>query len=113
MFINNFDPVAFEFFSIEIRWYSLSYVFGILFGWVLSKKFFIFDLKIKQKFDDFVTYLILAIIIGGRLGYIIFYNLDYFLNNPIDTLKIWHGGMSFHGGLIGVIFVSIWYAKKK
>ena len=112
MFINNFDPVAINFFSIEIRWYSLSYIFGILIGWVLAKKFFIYDQEIKKRFDDYVTYLIVGIIVGGRLGYVIFYNLDYYLNNPINILKIWEGGMSFHGGVIGIIIISIWFAKK-
>ena len=112
MFINNIDPVALQIFSIEIRWYSLSYIFGILFGWILSKKFFIFDAAIKQKFDDYISYLILGIIIGGRLGYVLFYDLPYFLNNPINILKIWEGGMSFHGGLVGVIVASIFFAKK-
>ncbi len=112
MFINNIDPVALQIFSIEIRWYSLSYIFGILFGWILSKKFFIFDIAIKQKFDDYISYLILGIITGGRLGYVLFYDLSYFLNNPINILKIWEGGMSFHGGLVGVIVVSIFFAKK-
>ena len=112
MFINNFDPVAIEFFSLEIRWYSLSYIFGILFGWIIGKKFFISDPRINEKFDDFITFVILGIIIGGRLGYVIFYNSNYFFNNPIDIIKIWEGGMSFHGGLIGVITASIWFSKK-
>ena len=112
MFINNFDPVALEFFSFEIRWYSLSYIIGILLGWILSKKFFIINQEIKKKFDDYITYLILGVIIGGRLGYVLFYDLEYFSKNLIDVLKIWQGGMSFHGGLIGVIAVSIWFAKK-
>ena len=112
MFINNFDPVAFNFFSFEIRWYSLSYVFGILIGWFLAKKVFINDQEIKTRFDDYITYLILGIIIGGRLGYVLFYNLNYYLDNPIDILKIWEGGMSFHGGVIGIIISSIWFANK-
>ena len=112
MFINNFDPVALEFFSFEIRWYSLSYIVGILLGWILSKKFFIINQEIKKKFDDYITYLILGVIIGGRIGYVLFYDLEYFSKNLIDVLKIWQGGMSFHGGLIGVIAVSIWFAKK-
>ena len=112
MFINNFDPVAFNFFSFEIRWYSLSYIFGILIGWVLAKKFFINNQEINKRFDDYITYLIFGIIIGGRLGYVLFYNLDYYLDNPIDTLKIWEGGMSFHGGVIGIIISSIWFANK-
>ena len=112
MFINNFDPVAFEIFSLEIRWYSLAYIFGILLGWMLAKKLFIQNIEIKNKFDDYVTYIIIGIIIGGRLGYILIYNLSFYLNNPLDIFKIWQGGMSFHGGLIGVIFASIIFAKK-
>ena len=112
MFINNFDPVAIEILTFEIRWYSLAYITGIMIGWILSKKVFITDEKIYQKFDDYITYLILGIIVGGRLGYVLFYNLDYYSNNLIDILKIWEGGMSFHGGLLGVIFVSILFAKK-
>ena len=112
MFINNFDPVAFQIFSLEIRWYSLAYIIGILMGWILSKKIFISDDEIREKFDDYLTYLILGIIIGGRLGYVIFYNFNYYINNLIDILKVWQGGMSFHGGLLGIIFASILFAKK-
>ena len=112
MFINNFDPVAVQIFSIEIRWYSLAYIIGIVLGWILSKKIFISDNEIKEKFDDYITYLILGIIIGGRLGYVIFYNFEYFSSNFIDVFKVWQGGMSFHGGLLGIIFISIWFAKK-
>jgi len=112
MFINNFDPVAIQIFSLEIRWYSLAYIIGILSGWILSKRIFISDQNLKDKFDDFITYIILGIIIGGRLGYVFFYNFNYYSNNLTDIFKIWQGGMSFHGGLIGVIIVSIWFAKK-
>ena len=112
MFINNFDPVAISLFSLEIRWYSLSYIAGILAGWFLAKKIFIIDFGLKEKFDDYITFLIIGIIVGGRLGYVLFYDLNYYSNNLIDILKIWQGGMSFHGGLIGVIIVSILFAKK-
>ena len=112
MFINNFDPVAIQIFSMEIRWYSLAYITGILLGWVLSKKIFISIPSLKEKFDDFITYIILGIIVGGRLGYVIFYNLEYYSNNLTDVFKVWQGGMSFHGGLIGVIIVTIWFSKK-
>ena len=112
MFINNFDPVAFSLFSIEFRWYSMAYVFGILIGWIVAKKFFIRNDEIKEKFDDFITFLILGIIIGGRLGYVILYNFDYYINNLLEIFKIWQGGMSFHGGLLGVIFATILFAKK-
>tara|TARA_B100000282_G_scaffold230872_1_gene173296 strand:+ start:123 stop:464 length:342 start_codon:yes stop_codon:yes gene_type:complete len=113
MFINNFDPVAIQIFSLEIRWYSIAYIIGILIGWILSKKIFISNNEIKEKFDDFITYVILGIIIGGRLGYVIFYNFNYYVNNFFDIFKIWQGGMSFHGGLIGIIIASILFSKKK
>ena len=112
MFINNFDPVAFQIMSFEIRWYSLSYIFGIIIGWILCKKILIKNTNINQKFDDYITYLIIGVILGGRLGYIIFYNLNYYLNNFFDIFKIWQGGMSFHGGLLGVMVASILFAKK-
>jgi len=112
MFINNFDPVAVQILSIDIKWYSLAYIVGILLGWILSKKIFISDQNIKEKFDDFITYLILGIIVGGRLGYVFFYNFSYYSDNLLEVIKIWQGGMSFHGGLIGVIFASFLFAKK-
>ena len=112
MFINNFDPVAFQIMSFEIRWYSLAYIAGIIIGWMLCKKIFIQKSDINEKFDDYVTYLVIGIIIGGRLGYIIFYNFNYYINNLFDIFKVWEGGMSFHGGLIGIIIASILFTKK-
>ena len=112
MFINNFDPVAIQIFSIEIRWYSLAYIFGILIGWLYCKKILIKDINISKLFDDLIAYLIIGIILGGRLGYVIFYNLKYFSSNPVEILMIWQGGMSFHGGLLGVLASTIIYAKK-
>ena len=112
MFINNFDPVAFQIFSFEIRWYSLAYVFGIILGWFYCKKKLIKDQKILNLFDDLITYLIIGIIVGGRLGYVIFYNLEYYLKNFSEILMIWNGGMSFHGGLIGIIFATVIFSKK-
>ena len=112
MFINNFDPVAFQIMSFEIRWYSLAYILGIVIGWILCKKIFIKNSDISDKFDDYITYLIIGIILGGRIGYIIFYNFSYYLDNIFDIFKIWQGGMSFHGGLLGVIASSYIFAKK-
>ena len=90
MFINNFDPVAIEIFSLEIRWYSLAYIIGILLGWYFAKRVFISN-NIKDKFDDYITYVIIGLILGGRLGYVLFYNLKYYLKllllgfgNPIQ-----------------------------
>ena len=112
MFIINFDPVAFQIMSFEIRWYSLAYILGIVIGWLLCKKIFIQKSDIAEKFDDFLTYSIIGIILGGRLGYVIFYNFDYYITNILDILKFWQGGMSFHGGLLGIIVASILFAKK-
>jgi phosphatidylglycerol:prolipoprotein diacylglycerol transferase len=98
--------------SFEIRWYSLAYILGIVVGWLLCKKIFIQKLDISEKFDDFVTYLVIGIILGGRLGYVIFYNFDYYITNILDIFKVWQGGMSFHGGLLGIIIASILFGKK-
>ena len=112
MFINNFDPVAFQIMSFEIRWYSLAYILGIVIGWILCKKIFIKKSDISEKFDDYITYLIIGIILGGRIGYIVFYNFSYYSDNFLDIFKIWQGGMSFHGGLLGVIVSSYIFAKR-
>jgi len=112
MFINNFDPVAIEIFSLEIRWYSLAYIAGIVLGWYYAKKYFVTK-NIFSKFDDYITYVIIGLILGGRFGYILFYNFEYYSNNLIDIFKIWQGGMSFHGGVLGIIITSIIFSKKK
>ena len=112
MFINNFDPVAFNFFALEIRWYSLSYIFGIILAWVYCKRFLIKDERELKLFDDLISFLIIGIIVGGRLGYVIFYNPIYYLKNPIEILMLWNGGMSFHGGTLGVIFATYLFSKK-
>jgi phosphatidylglycerol---prolipoprotein diacylglyceryl transferase len=112
MFINNFDPVAFQFLSLEIRWYSLAYIAGIILGWIYCKKKIIKDRLILNLFDDFISYLIIGVILGGRLGYALFYNLKYYLENPLEILMVWNGGMSFHGGLIGVIFATHFFSRK-
>ena len=111
MFTNNFDPIAFQIFSLEIRWYSLAYITGILLGWLYCKRELIKENKILNLFDDYISYLIVGIILGGRLGYVLFYNFTYYLENPIEILMVWNGGMSFHGGLIGVVISTILFSK--
>jgi len=112
MLINNLNPVAFEIFFIKVHWYSLAYIFGIICGWIYIKKVLIRNNTHIIYLDDLITYLILGIIIGGRLGYIIFYNLGFYLSNPIEIFMIMRGGMSFHGGLVGIIISTIIYCKK-
>ena len=111
MLTNKFDPVAFSIFSLDIRWYSLAYIFGILLGWIYCKKILIKDKNLLNLFDEYISYLIIGIILGGRLGYIIFYNPFYYLNNLLEIFMIWNGGMSFHGGLSGMV-ISIYLFSK-
>jgi phosphatidylglycerol:prolipoprotein diacylglycerol transferase len=118
MFTHNLDPVLFDFGLVAIRWYSLAYIAGIIIGWQLGKKIIVkkfqntrqqFNIKL---FDDLITYLVISIILGGRVGYVIFYNLEYYASNPLDVIKIWEGGMSFHGALFGVIVGTFLFAIK-
>ena len=117
MYTHNLDPVLFDFGFLVIRWYSLAYIFGILIGWWLGKRIILkrfqnINFNIKE-FDNLITYIIISMLIGGRIGYVLFYNSGYYLSNPFDILKIWEGGMSFHGALIGVILGTYWFSIKK
>tara|TARA_B100000886_G_scaffold4287_1_gene2682 strand:- start:5772 stop:6566 length:795 start_codon:yes stop_codon:yes gene_type:complete len=119
MYTHNLDPVLIDFGIIIIRWYSLAYIFGILLGWWLGKKIInhiltnnYFNFKLND-FDDLISYLIISIILGGRIGYVIFYNFEYYILNPLEILKVWEGGMSFHGALIGIIAGAYLFSKKK
>ena len=118
MFTHNFSPIIFDLGFFSIKWYSLAYIFGILIGWwfgknVIIKKFQTIFPDVNREFDDLITYLIIAIILGGRIGYVIFYNLNYYFLNPIEIFKIWEGGMSFHGALIGIIIATFIFAYKR
>jgi len=119
MYTHNLDPVLVNFGFIVIRWYSLAYIFGIVIGWWLGKKIIesiINKTAIKFNlgiFDDLITYLIISLIIGGRLGYVIFYNPGYYLSNPLEIFQVWEGGMSFHGALIGIIIGTYLFSIKK
>ncbi len=109
-----FDPIAIKLGPLKISWYSISYIIGILFAWkylqFLAKNNYT---SIKETaIEYFFTLSIIGIILGGRIGYVVFYNLNYYLANPIEVLFIWNGGMSFHGGLIGVILAQIITSKK-
>jgi phosphatidylglycerol:prolipoprotein diacylglycerol transferase len=109
----NINPIAFSIYFLDVRWYSLAYIFGILFtfSWLKygnkSQKF----LSAKA-LDDWMIFAILSIILGGRLGYVLFYNSSYFLSHPLEIFAFWQGGMSFHGGLFGAIFGMWFFAKK-
>ena len=109
----NINPVAIDLGIIQIRWYAISYIAGILLSWVLILNIIKFkNLKVDNKvISELISNSMIGIIIGGRLGYVIFYNPDYYLNNFLEIFKLWNGGMSFHGGFIGVVFAVIYSSK--
>lgn len=108
-----FNPVAFSLGPIDIRWYSLAYIAGILFVMFWLKKENAKDNFLSKKaYDDFVMWAVLSILLGGRLGYVLFYNFSYFISHPLEIFAFWHGGMSFHGGLLGCIIGSYLFCKK-
>ena len=109
----NINPVALDLGVIKIRWYALSYIVGILLSWFLILKIIKIkkiDLNSKET-SDLISNCMIGIIIGGRLGYVIFYNPEYYSNNLVEIFKIWNGGMSFHGGFVGVVFAVIYSSK--
>ena len=111
----NIDPVAFEAGPLVVRWYALAYIFGLLIGW----KYAVWlnrrpvGLVPKAALDDFLAWAVIGIVLGGRLGYVLFYQPGYFLENPLAVFELWHGGMSFHGGLIGIILAMVLFARRR
>lgn len=109
------DPVIFQIGFFSLRWYSLAYIVGIIGAWFLArrmseKKKSVFTVL---KIDDFLVWATVGIILGGRLGYVFFYNASYYLEFPLKIFALWQGGMSFHGGLLGVIVAACLFAKKR
>ena len=110
--IHDFNPVLIDFGILQIRWYSLAYIFGILIGWLYGKliieKLILNNDKNNylKNFDDLIGYIIIGVIVGGRLGYIVFYDPIFYLENKSEIFKLWNGGMSFHGGFIGVVMAT-------
>jgi phosphatidylglycerol:prolipoprotein diacylglycerol transferase len=111
----NIDPVAIHIGNFGVRWYSLAYMAGILLGWwVIARENVARPLKnlSKNALDDMVVWAVIGIILGGRLGYVLFYKPDYYLHNPLEILHLWEGGMSFHGGLLGTITAFYLFCRK-
>ncbi len=110
----DFDPVAFSLGPLHVRWYGLMYLLGFIGGWLLGRY------RARQpnsgwtseQVDDLVFYIALGVILGGRVGYILFYNFSAFLDNPLILFRIWEGGMSFHGGFLGVLLAMAVFARK-
>lgn len=110
---HNMDPVLFRIGWFELRWYSLAYMAGLFGGWwYLIKLSEIPKAPLARRHaDDFVMWATLGVIVGGRLGYVLFYNLEVYMANPAAIFKLWDGGMSFHGGLVGVTLAILWFAR--
>ncbi len=115
------DPVLIQIGPFSVHWYGIAYVAGILLGWMFAKKVVSTPAlwphtgaPIKPvQLDDFLTWAVVGIIAGGRLGYVLFYNLAYYLSNPLEIPAVWDGGMSFHGGAIGSIVAMILFARSR
>lgn len=115
--INPISPVAFSVLGFDVRWYALAYVAAFICGYwlfrrLMSKPTSMVHLS-KTDLDDLLTAVIIGVILGGRLGYVLFYDLGYFLSHPLEIFAVWHGGMSFHGGLIGVISAVFLFGRRK
>jgi len=108
------NPVILSIGFIDIRWYSLSYIFAFIIGSILIKKLNTksYNLLIEKQVDSFFIWAIIGVIVGGRFGYVIFYQTTLFFSNPFYILEIWNGGMSFHGGLAGMIISIFLFSKK-
>jgi phosphatidylglycerol:prolipoprotein diacylglycerol transferase len=111
----NFDPVAFSIWIFDVRWYALAYISGLILAWLYCR--WLSKLPPKRlkpvDFDDFLLWATLGVVLGGRLGYVLFYKPDYYLANPLEVIFIWHGGMSFHGGLLGVLTAIGLFARSR
>lgn len=108
------SPVIFSIGPLVIRWYSMAYLFGIIAAWYLVlRNIRKYHLPIsKENLEDLVFYITLGVVLGGRLGYVLFYGQSVFWHNPLEIFAIWHGGMSFHGGIVGVIVAAYLAARK-
>ncbi|WP_438997122.1 prolipoprotein diacylglyceryl transferase [Candidatus Puniceispirillum sp.] len=109
-----FNEFAIQFGNFGIRWYALAYIAGLLIGFYLLKREAnkADSAMTSVALDSLMNYVLIGIIAGGRLGYVLFYNASYFLSYPLDIFKIWQGGMSFHGGLVGVTFAMMLLARR-
>ena len=109
------DPIAIRIGPLGIRWYALAYLAGLLIGWQLMIRQVrlsgAMDMS-RHQVDDLLVWVIMGVIAGGRLGYVIFYNPTLYLQSPLQIPQIWLGGMSFHGGLVGVGIAIVWFARR-
>jgi phosphatidylglycerol:prolipoprotein diacylglycerol transferase len=109
----NIDPVAVHIGPLAIRWYALAYIAGIVLSWRLMRRLVVLSPEVATttQVDDFVSWATLGVVVGGRLGYCLFYQPSVYLADPIGILRVWTGGMSFHGGMLGVAIAIIWFCR--
>jgi phosphatidylglycerol:prolipoprotein diacylglycerol transferase len=109
------DPVLLQIGPLAIRWYALAYIAGIVVGWQWMKRLVVLGPTVatQQQVDDFVTWAVLGVILGGRLGYVLFYGFERYLTAPWEALYVWQGGMSFHGGAAGVILAIFLFCRQQ
>ena len=109
------DPIAIEIGPLAIRWYALAYILGIVLSWRLMRRVVIQSPAVATplQVDDFVAWATLGIVVGGRLGYCLFYQPSVYLADPLGILRVWTGGMSFHGGMLGVAVAVVWFCRKQ
>ena len=109
-----FDPVLVHVGPLAIRWYALAYIVSLVLGWQIVRRFARWSPAVatEQQVDDFLTWATLGVVLGGRLGYILFYQPSHYLLHPLDALEVWQGGMSFHGGALGVTIALVLFCRK-
>jgi len=109
------DPIIVQIGPFALRWYALAYIAGILIGWrymiALARR--LPGSPDAVAIDDFIAWATLGVVLGGRIGYILFYKPGYYLANPIEVFYVWQGGMSFHGGVLGVVVTVLWFANRR
>lgn len=108
------DPVLISVGPLQIRWYALAYIFGLLIAWRLARAMAARPPKVAtvEAVDDFLVWATLGVVLGGRLGYVLFYNPAYYLSHPLSVFAIWEGGMSFHGGFLGVAIGGLMFVRR-
>jgi phosphatidylglycerol:prolipoprotein diacylglycerol transferase len=109
-----FDPVIVQYGPFAIRWYALAYIFGLVLGWRLMRRLVQRPPEVATplQVDDFLTWATLGVVLGGRLGYVLFYQPGVYFSHPLMIVQVWQGGMSFHGGMLGVAIASLWFCRK-
>lgn len=109
------DPVAIQIGPIAIRWYALAYVGGLLLGWRYCRHLASRSASgiTPEAIDDFLIWAVAGVVLGGRIGYALFYKPEFFLSNPVEVVAVWHGGMSFHGGLLGVVVAALLFCRRR